>query len=401
MKIDGTTDIADFRRQVQQWIGDQAPAELPELTDWSGLLAGYWWDYPEEMATVAYKQWETAMLEERLICGHWPARYGGRDLTSDQSAVIDQECMRANVPRIFRDQGEAWVGPSILAHGSEEQKDHFLPRIVSGVDTYCQGFSEPNHGSDLASLETRGVVDGDRIVINGQKIWTTYGGLTSKIFILCRTDPDRSLRHRGLTFVIADVAEAGASLEFRSIRDLTGESDFAETFINDLSVPLDNVIGGVGNGWSVAMTTLDNERGGRAAEACHAVYTRDFADLVRVAEQHGRTADPDIRRRFVDLYATLQAMKHWGETGAVGVHGSVEKNVSHEWPQRFGRLAMTVLGEEAGVRPAGEAKSGYALNRWQNRYFRSLAGTIASGASEIQRNVIAERALGMPREPRG
>ncbi len=405
LEIDQNVDDDGFRLQVREWIGQHAPAGLARMADWSQLLVGRWWNFPEERASAEYRQWDAAMVRERLICGHWPFRYGGRELTNAQSAIIDQECLRAGVPRIFRDQGEAWVGPSIMAHGTEEQKDYFLPRIVSGEHSYCQGFSEPNHGSDLAALETKGVVDGDHITITGQKIWTTYGQYANMLFLLCRTNPDASLRHRGITFVIVDKSQAGPELEFRPIRQLDGDDEFCETFIDGLRVPVANIIGGVDEGWKVAMTTLDNERAGRAAAAHSAVALGEFRELVRLADELGRSGDPEVRRQMVDTYATLKALEHWSSGVGRGVHASVEKLVSGPWGQQFGRLAMTVLGESGALRPEGVGRKDegydYRLNPWQFAYFQSLSSTIASGSSEIQRNVIAERVLGMPREQRG
>lgn len=405
MEIDSGTDHKEFQSQVRRWIGEHAPKGLAQMTDWSRLLAGKWWSYQEEMKTDEYKQWDKLMTQERLVCGHWPFRYGGRDLTTGQSAIIDQECLRANVPYVFREQGEAWVGSAILQHGTEEQKDYFLPRIVDGTDRYCQGFSEPDHGSDLAALETKGVIEGDFIYITGQKIWTTAGTHANRVFVLCRTDPDKSLRHRGISFVIVDVEENADTLEFRPIKQLTGESEFCETFLDGAKAPLDYIIGGVNNGWKVAMTTLDNERVGRAAAARNSVFAKNFRELVQVAQERGRTGDPEIRRQMVDLYSTLQALHQWAVPGAKGVHGSVEKLVSSVWSQQFGALAMAVLGESAGIRPEGpgiESTGGdFHLNRWQLAYFQSLSSTIASGSSEIQRNVVAERVLELPREARG
>lgn len=398
MEIDSTTDVATFRSQVRDWIAEHAPKGLVQLADWTRLMrgGGEWWSYRNEMDTDAYREWDTAMTAERLVCGHWPAEYGGRDLTVEQCRVLDQECLRANVPRVSREQGEAWVGPSILVHGTEEQKRHFLPRIVSGEHRYTQGFSEPDHGSDLASLETKGVVDGDSIVLTGQKIWTSGALWANQIFVLCRTDPTAA-RHRGISYVIVDIAANADTLRFRPIRQLTGESEFCETFLDGVRAPLAHVIGGLNNGWAVAMTTLENERVGRAAAARNASYRKDFTDLVAVARANGRSADPEVRRRLVAAYTTLCVLDRWSTPGQPGVHQSIAKLVSSEWEQRFGELALAVLGEDAAI----IGRDGdYDLNRWQRGYLRSLSATIASGSSEIQRNVIAERVLRMPREAR-
>lgn len=405
LEIDQNVDDDTFRRHVREWIGRHAAPGLAGLADWSQLLLGRWWNFPEARASAQYRDWDAAMTRERLVCGHWPTRYGGRDLTSAQSAIIDQECLRAGVPRIFRDQGEAWVGAAIMAHGTQEQKDYYLPKIVSGEHSYCQGFSEPNHGSDLAAIETSGVIDGDTITITGQKIWTTYGQYANMLFLLCRTNPDKSLRHKGITFVIIDKSTVGPELEFRPIRQLDGDDEFCETFLNDVTVPTANIIGGVDNGWTVAMTTLDNERAGRAAAARNAVDANRLRDLVRVAGEHGRNKDPQVQREILDVYATLQALLYWSSGRAGDVHASVEKLVATTWSQQFGHAAMTVLGETGAVRPDGIGRKDegydYRLNPWQFSYLMSLSGTIASGSSEIQRNVISERVLGMPRETRG
>lgn len=404
-EIDQSVDDETFRLQVRDWIGRHTTEGLAEMADWSRLLAGQWWSYPVEMKTKAYKDWDEAMVQEHLVCGHWPSRYGGRDLTTAQSGIVDQECLRANVPRVFRDQGEAWAGPSILDHGSEEQKDYYIPRIIKGEITFCQGFSEPNQGSDLAAIDTRGVIEGDYITITGQKIWTTFGKYANHIFLLCRTDPDKSLRHRGISFVIANIADAGKALEFRGIRQLTGDDEFCETFIDGLRLPVDSIIGGVNNGWAVAMTTLSNERAGRAAAARNSVFAKNFRDLMRVADENGRMDDPEVRRQAVEVYSSLEALHYWASGQGKEIHASVEKLVSSHWGQQFGRLAMLVLGDQAALRPEGvgtAAEGGeYRLNKWQMAYFHSLASTIASGSSEIQRNVISERLLGMPREARG
>lgn len=404
-EIDQNVDDEQFRVLVREWVGRFMPDNLSNIVDWREILLGRWWNFPEERAGAPYLEWEAAMHKERLICGHWPARYGGRDLSSAQSAIIDQECLRAGVPRVFRDQGEAWVGPAIMEHGTEEQKDFYLPRIVSGDHTWSQGFSEPNHGSDLAALETRGVVDGDTITISGQKIWTTYGQYANHIFILCRTNPDQSARHKGISFVLVDAAAADPKqLEFRPIRQIDGDDEFCETFMDGLTVPTANILGGLNNGWNVAMTTLDNERAGRAAAARNWVFQDQLRELARSAAELGRSTDPAVRAEFIDVYGDLRALEQWASGEGRGTHESIEKLTGSIWAQKFGHLAATVHGESGALRPAGVGRKDegydYRLTPWQFSYFDSLAGTIASGSSEIQRNIIAERILGMPREAR-
>jgi alkylation response protein AidB-like acyl-CoA dehydrogenase len=398
VQIDQTVPLDAFRAQVRDWIGDHKPAGLAELADWSALIIR-WWSREDECRSDVYHEWQKAMLAERLVCGHWPSEYGGRDLTLPQARVIDEECMRANVPRVFREQGESWVGDTILQHGTKQQKQYFLPRIIDGTHRYCQGFSEPDHGSDLAALETRGVVDGEDLVVSGQKIWTTGAQYATQMFVLCRTDPDRSRRHKGVTFVILDIAQNVGSLEFRPIRDLTGGHEFCETFLDGARAPLAHVIGGLQNGWAVAMTTLDNERGGRSAASKCAVRRKDLEDLRSVALANGRSEDPEVRRMFVRSLAGLEILERWSHSGKAP-HQSVEKVFGADWMRQFGELAFEVKGETSMVRPAASADStchDYPLDRWQDGYFMSLSDSIGGGTSEIQLNILAERVLELPR----
>src|SRR5215211_6458082 len=222
-----------------------------------------------------------------------PEDFGDGGLTGVEVAVMNEEFARAGVPRVTRGMGEWLVGPSIIVWGSDEQKAHFLPRIIDGTDRYCQGFSEPDAGSDLASLKTRGVVDGEEVVITGQKVWTSGAQAANIMFCLCRTDPDAP-KHKGISYVLTPMfRDDGASngFELRPIKQLIGNAGFTETFITEARAPLFNVIGGLHNGWRVTMTTLGNERGGSATTQ-HVQYTKQFWDAVHLTRQLGRAADP-------------------------------------------------------------------------------------------------------------
>jgi alkylation response protein AidB-like acyl-CoA dehydrogenase len=298
--------------------------------------------------------------------------------------------------------GESLVGPSIIVHGTEAQKAHFLPRIISGEDRYCQGFSEPDHGSDLAGVETRGVVDGDEIVITGQKVWTSGAHMATMIFILCRTDPDVP-KHQGLSYVLAPMKDNG--IDIRPLRQPTGRSGFSQEFIDGCRAPLFNVIGGLGNGWRVAMTTLGNERGG-SATVQHLRHLRELWDLVDDARKRGRVADPVVRQELAWAYSQVELMRFQGlrllsalaAKREPGPEASVSKLFWSEYHKRFGEIAMSVVGADAMV--SGDAAEGeYQLGRWPTTFVMSRAGTIFSGTSEIQRNIIGERALGLPKEP--
>jgi len=298
--------------------------------------------------------------------------------------------------------GESLVGPSILVHGTQEQKDHFLPRIVAGADAYCQGFSEPGHGSDLAAVETRGEIVGDEIVVTGQKVWTSGAAAANMIFVLCRTDPDAKTVHAGLSYVLLPFT--GPGVEFRPIRQLSGAAEFCEDFLDGVPAPLFNVIGGVNNGWRVAMTTLGHERGGRATVA-HLRFEREFWSLVDTARKYGKDTDPLVRQQLAWAYTQVQLMRFSGlrtlaqvaEGRQPGPEASINKLQWSEYHKRLGEIAMNIVGADALVRPDGD---GYPTSPWQDTFLASRAGTIYSGTSEIQRNIIGERALGLPKEPR-
>ncbi|HEX5267392.1 MAG TPA: acyl-CoA dehydrogenase family protein, partial [Acidimicrobiales bacterium] len=357
-------------------------------------------------AADAFAAWSERLLEAHLICPHWPAEVGGRGLSGVHLAILNEEFANARVPRVTRGMGESLVGPSIIVHGTDEQKAYFLPRIISGQDRYCQGFSEPDHGSDLAGVETRGVVDGNEVVISGQKVWTSGAHLANMIFILCRTDPDAP-KHRGLSYVLAPMADNG--IELQPLRQPTGASGFSHELIEGCRAPLFNVIGGLNNGWRVAMTTLGNERGGGATTQ-HLRYEREFWDLVDDARKRGRTSESLVRQDLAWAFTHVELMRFQGirllSTLAArrepGPEASVSKLFWSEYHKRFGEIALSVTGSEGMAHLPAEgtgAEDGYRLTRWQSTFVQSRAGTIFSGTSQIQRNIIGERALGLPKEP--
>jgi alkylation response protein AidB-like acyl-CoA dehydrogenase len=289
----------------------------------------------------------------------------------------------------------------VIVHGTPEQRARFLPRIISGADVYCQGFSEPGHGSDLAAVETKGVVDGDEIVITGQKVWTSGAQAANMMFVLCRTNPDVP-KHAGLSYVLIpfNVPE----VTYRPIRQMSGAAQFCEDFIDGARAPMFNLIGGLNNGWRVAMTTLGHERGGNASVA-HLRFEREFWALVDAARERGKQDDPLIRQQLAWAYSQVQLMRFSGvrtiaqiaQGRQPGPEASISKLFWSEYHKRLGEIAMNVLGPEGLVRPEGDD---YPTTPWQNVFLASRAGTIYSGTSEIQRNIIAERALGLPKEPK-
>jgi alkylation response protein AidB-like acyl-CoA dehydrogenase len=404
MELDLGPEIAQFRSELREWIAANAPAELAEMADWNLAAGGGARRDPRTVAALAspeYAEWDRKLSEAKLICPHWPAEYGGQDMDAVRLAVLNEEFYRAGVPRVNRGMGESLVGPSIIGHGTPEQKATFLPRIISGEDRYCQGFSEPNHGSDLAAVETKGEVDGDEIVITGQKVWTSGAMYANKMFILCRTDPTVP-KHAGLSYVLFDFTDPAVT--YRPIRQISGAAEFAEDFIDGVRAPLFNVIGGLNNGWRVAMTTLGHERGGRATVQ-HLGYEREYWELVETARKHGKNTEPLVRQQLAWAYTQVQLMKFSGLRTLAqlaagkepGPEASVAKLFWSEYHKRLGEIAVGIEGTDALLRPAG---ADYPTTPWENVFLSSRAGTIYSGTSEVQRNIIGERALKLPKEPR-
>jgi alkylation response protein AidB-like acyl-CoA dehydrogenase len=352
-----------------------------------------------------YREWEQRCLEARLVCAGWPEQHGGRGWDPARMSVYDEECYRAGLPRVDRLQGESMVGPSIILHGTEEQKAHFLPRIISGEHRYCQGFSEPNAGSDLAAVATRGVVEDDEIVMTGQKLWTSRFSVANMIFVLCRTDPDAP-KHRGLSYVLAEFSPDNG-IDVRPVRQMTGAAEFGEVFLDGTRAPLANVVGGLDNGWQVVQTTLTHERvgGGRVTSLMCLAREREFWSLVATAQKNGTQHDPVVRQQLAWAYTHVEVMRFtWQRIRAElaagrdpGPAASTWKLFWSEYHARFGSLSMNVLGAQAMVRPEGPD---YPTDHWQDVFLTGPSGTIYAGTSEIQRNIIGERVLGLPREPR-
>jgi alkylation response protein AidB-like acyl-CoA dehydrogenase len=404
MELDLGPEIAQFRAELRDWIAAEAPQGLSGLADWNMAYTGGGNRDPqlaEAAAAPAYQEWADKLLQARLICPHWPEESGGQGLDAVRLAVVNEEFHRAGVPRVHRGMGEWLVGPSVIVHGTPQQRAHFLPRIISGEDVYCQGFSEPGHGSDLAGVETRGIVDGGEVVITGQKVWTSGAARATMMFVLCRTDPDVE-KHAGLSYVL--IPFPGDGITYRPIRQLSGAAEFCEDFIDGVRAPLFNVIGGLGRGWRVAMTTLGFERGGEATTA-HLGYEREFWELAETARKHGKATDPLVRQQLAWAYTQVQLMRFSGlrtlaqaaEGRPPGPEASVAKLFWSEYHKRLGEIAIGIEGSDALLRPEGP---GYPTSSWQNVFLGSRAGTIYSGTSEIQRNIIGERALGLPKEPR-
>jgi len=405
MEIDLGAEYTAFRHEMRTWLDDHVPEGLRELADWGGPMfaggrrAGR---LSRAMAHPAYKEWTSRLVDAHLMCAQWPTEVGGRGWDAVRSAVFSEELRRQGVPAVRRGMGETLVGPAIIVHGTDEQRAYFLPRIVSGEDVYCQGYSEPSHGSDLAGVETRGIVDGDEVVITGQKCWTSGAHHANMMFVLCRTDP-AAPKHRGLSYVLVPFSTANG-VTVQPVRQMSGAAEFCDDFLDGARAPLFNVIGGLNNGWRPAMTTLGYERGGNATTA-HLGFEQELAELIDLARANGAASDPRIRQRLMWCYTQVELMRYAGlrtlsslvQGGEPGPEASGAKLRWSEYHRAFGELAMDVMGAASMVRPDGED---YETTEWQDTFLASRAGTIYSGTSEIQRNIVAERALGLPREPR-
>jgi alkylation response protein AidB-like acyl-CoA dehydrogenase len=388
--------LEDFRVEMRAWIAlhrQPALAGLDAHQLWAGDHAG------DPAISAAYSDWEAAALDAHLVCPRWPTEYGGRGLTELELAIFEEELSAASMPRVIRYMSEYLVGPAVIAHGTPEQKAHFLPRIIDGTDRFCQGFSEPDHGSDLAAVQTRGVIDGDEIVMTGQKVWTSDAMNCNMIFILCRTNPDVA-KHRGLSFVLTPLHDN--NIEIRPLVQMSGLSGFCEEFIDGARAPLFNVIGAIDDGWSVAMTTLSTERGGLAV-SLYLPFQAELNELIDALRTAGRLTDPLVRQQVAWMYTNVSLMRFGGirilgsmlAPGQDGPHPSVSKLFWSEYHKRFGELIISLLGPTALLRPEGD---GYPITRWQALFMSTRSETILSGTSEIQRRIIGDRVLGLPRD---
>ncbi len=409
---DATTE--ELRSALRAWIAANAPADLSSVLDWNarvdlpgsvGRTVGE--DaYTEAQQHPSFREWERRCLDAALVCPSWPVEHGGRGWEAPEMTVLDEEFFAAGLPRIDRVQGESMVGPSVILHGTEEQKADLLPKIRSGEHRYCQGFSEPGAGSDLASARTRGVVVGDEVVLTGQKVWTSRFATANMIFVLCRTDP-AAYKHQGLSYVIVPFTPGENGIEVRPIRQITGGSEFAEVFLDETRAPLTNVIGGLGNGWKVVQSVLSFERAaaGRATTMLLLSRERELTALLELAARKGVDRNPVLRQRLAWAHTHVRLLRaSWERTVAEvaagarpGAQLSVWKLQWSEFHTALGALALDIAGTDALLRPAG---SDYALDPWQDAYLTAQSGTIYAGTSDIQRNILGETVLGLPREPK-
>ena len=398
-----SAEAESFREKVQAFLAEHLPAH------WGGV--GTLDRDTQERFT---KEWRATLHEHRLLALGWPAEYGGGGLSDLEQVVVAEEFAKAGVPSGGNNDGFGitMLGNTLLEWGTDEQKAHYLPRILSGEDKWCQGYSEPNAGSDLGSLQCRAVLDGDQWVINGQKIWTSSGHLADHIFLLARTDTDAP-KHKGISFLLVNMEQPG--VEVRPIKMISGDSEFNEVFFTDATCPRHEVVGGVNNGWAVAMTLLGYERGASAATQ-PIRFQGELDRLIDLARARGVSNDPVIRQRLADCYAKVQIMRFLGLrtlTGFLagrgpGPESSISKVYWSEYHRQITELAMDINGAD-GLVPSGRAPSSAfqtddagapnSTASWTTTFLTARAETIYAGTSQIQRNIMGERVLGLPKEP--
>jgi alkylation response protein AidB-like acyl-CoA dehydrogenase len=397
-----SVEAENFRARVRAFLQDN----LPE--GWQGL--GAIADRDEADAFVT--EWRATLYANGLLGVAWPTEYGGGGMTKLEQVVLTEEMARAGVPAMgFNDNMSIkMLGGTLLRWGTDEQKRRFLPRILSGEDLWCQGFSEPEAGSDLASLTTRAVLDVDHWVINGQKIWTSKAREANWIFVLARSDPQTS-KHKGITFLLVELAQPG--IEIRPIRAMSGESEFNEVFFQNAVTPVHHVVGEVHGGWAVATSLLGLERGEEAATN-PILFRAELDRLVSMAAERGRLRDPVVRDGIAQAYARCEIMRFLGlriltgvlRDGVLGPESSISKLYWSEYHQFVTGLALEVLGADAlTVEGRGPLRSWRAddpgapntSGSWLGSFWNATAGTIYAGASQIQKNILAESVLGLPR----
>ena len=394
----------EYREKVQAFLAEKLPPSWKGI----GALTG---DALEHFVT----EWRATLFSSGYLAPGWPVEFGGGGLSELEQVIIAEEFARAGVPTgghndVFSIQ---MLGNTLLLFGTEEQKRHYLPRLLAGEDTWCQGYSEPNAGSDLSNVGLRAELDGDQWVLNGQKIWTSAGHLADHIFTLARTDPDAP-KHKGISFLLVDMRQPGVLV--RPIKMLSGESEFNEVFYTDAVVPKENVVGGVNNGWAVAMGLLGFERGA-AASIAPIAFEAEFDRLLQLAKDRGVSNDPRIRQKLAWCYSKVQVMRYLGMRTLTkflaghhpGPDGAIFKLYWSEYHKIVTELGVDLLGMDAMVPTGRKPSSAFSTDdagapndsmSWAMTFLNARAGTIYAGSSQVQRNIIGEMVLGLPKEPK-
>ncbi len=382
-------DDARFRALVREWLADHVVGEFAQLRGRGG-------PGDEDVGFEVRVAWEQVLGEAGWIGLGWPVEHGGQGASITQQIIWAEEYTRAQAPARVNHMGENLLAPTLIEYGTPEQCERFLPGIRRGAQRWCQGYSEPNAGSDLANVQTRAVLDGDQWVINGQKVWTSLAHVSHWCFVLARTEPG-SHRHRGLTFLLVPMDQPG--VEVRPIVQITGGGEFNETFFTDARTDADLVVGQPGDGWRVAMGLLGFERG-ISTLAQQVGFERELQATIELARRFGKLRDPLVRQRLMEAHTGLQllkwnALRSMSATGVPGPEASISKLFWGSWHRSLGELMIDIMGPEGLVAEGFP----YELTLEQKLFLFTRADTIYGGSNEIQRNVLGERVLGLPKEP--
>ena len=398
MDLSPSADDEAFRAEVRGWLEEHLSGEFAALKG----LGGPGKDHEAIEERLA---WNRHLAAHGWTGVAWPKEHGGRGLSLWQQVIFHEEYARAEAPARVNHLGEELLAPTLMAYGTTAQQERFLPRILAVEELWAQGYSEPGAGSDLANVQTKARLEGDEWVLDGQKVWTSNAHFSQWLFVIARTEPG-SQRHHGLSFLLVPIDQPG--VEVRPIEQLTGGSEFNEVFLTGARTAADLVVGEPGDGWRVAMALLGFERGVSVLGQVVG-FDRELRDVVELARENGALDDPLLRDQLAGLRAELEVMRWQALRGLSGdapldsgqAGPSVFKLVWARWHQRLGEVAMDVRGLDGLLARPPTAESPYELDETQRLFLFSRADTIYGGSDEVQRNILAERVLGLPREPKG
>ena len=395
MKLKFSAEDEAFRREVAGWLQDNLCGEFESLKFRGG-------PGDEHMFSEEHRRWEQRLAKGGWTAIGWPKQYGGRDCSVEQQIIFNEEYARAGGPGRVGHIGVGLLGPTLIALGSDGQKEKYLPGILAGTELWCQGYSEPGAGSDLANVRTSARFDDSKgkWIIDGQKVWTSRANESSHCFAIARTEPG-SVAHKGLGFFLLKMDQPG--VEVRPIEQITGASEFNEVFFDGAECDAEDIVGGPGEGWKVAMGLLGFERG-LSTLGQQMQFQNEFDEVVQLAKDNGAANNPALRQRIARAHTELKIMRYnamrmlSGQTGdgLLQKEALIYKLYWATWHRGLGELAMDVIGAESQILDAAP----YELNRLQTLFLFTRSDTIYGGSNEIQRNIIAERGLGMPKEPR-
>jgi alkylation response protein AidB-like acyl-CoA dehydrogenase len=390
-----TQNLEDFRLELREWLAANIPDELrPEQAA----------NLPEAERVPRLRDWQAKLAAARWVGITWPDEYGGRSASIPEQIAYTEEMARADAPQVVGSLGIGISGPSILAYGTEEQKQRFARRILTAEDLWCFGFSEPGAGSDLASLRASAILDGDEFVLNGEKVWTTLAHHADWCMVLCRTDPE-SKRRQGISCLLVDMKSPGISV--RPLRQIGGQAEFNEVFFEDVRVPRSNLLGDLNNGWQIATAALQNERGILYVVEMQILLTKGRDQLMQLAREKGAAQDPVLRQKLAEVYLGVETFRHTCQRtldkllrmGMPGPEASIIKLHWTELTQAMPGIAMSIVGPQGLLYDTPEPGNERGdPEQWvASSYLMAPAASIASGTSEIMRGIIAMQVLGLPR----